>query len=230
MGHVNFSISVCQSSDGTERLEGESWGLGCLHCTCHHGQVLCAAPDCPPTPCPLPTLTTPPTKCCPSCPHQNTVTTNSSLNSNCLSDDSLKSYGHGETWKVCLAFSNQMSWYLSLPCELNFSEESRHKSCSRRKARYLKICIWVLVCIYCRWERVRAACAVTEGVSNASRWQSVLHSSVTDLFWPRISAAPFVSVSRFPPKIHNPLPSTGGSYFYFRTLLSFFASALDLIF
>ncbi|OXA42776.1 Cysteine-rich motor neuron 1 protein [Folsomia candida] len=100
VGHVNFSISVCQSSDGTERLEGESWGLGCLHCTCHHGQVLCAAPDCPPTPCPLPTLTTPPTKCCPSCPHQNTVTTNSSLNSNCLSDDSLKSYGHGETWKV----------------------------------------------------------------------------------------------------------------------------------
>lgn len=112
VGHVNFSISVCQSSDGTERLEGESWALGCLHCTCHFGQVLCAAPECPPTPCPHPARPTSSQQCCPTCPtinsNQNTVTTNNNSyhSINCLSDDSLKSYDHGETWKVCqISFS-----------------------------------------------------------------------------------------------------------------------------
>lgn len=50
------NISICQSSDGTQRLEGEMWTLSpCLRCICHSGQVLCVSPECPPAPCDLPT-------------------------------------------------------------------------------------------------------------------------------------------------------------------------------
>lgn len=118
MGPSNFNVSVCQSSDGSQRLEGEMWNLSpCLTCTCHSGQVLCTAPDCPPTPCPNSFMKNP-HDCCLSCPSKgekrdgdileqlNAFTNNSSHSKKpiCLSDDSAKSYSEGETWKVWTYF------------------------------------------------------------------------------------------------------------------------------
>ncbi|ODN05656.1 Cysteine-rich motor neuron 1 protein [Orchesella cincta] len=111
---VSFSlvnVSVCLSTDGVERIEGETWTLSsCLTCTCHSGQVFCAAPDCPPTPCSSPKLV----DCCLQCPSSNndntdddddgskdhSVTSLKTSNKNCLSDDSIKTYLDGDTWKV----------------------------------------------------------------------------------------------------------------------------------
>lgn len=109
LNHLN--VTICLSSDGTERLEGEIWTLSsCLSCTCHGGQVMCAAPECPPTPCTSPKLV----DCCLQCPSDqdidkdghnsaNTATAPPAAK-NCLSDDSEKTYTDGEMWKVCCIF------------------------------------------------------------------------------------------------------------------------------
>ncbi len=101
------NVSVCQSSDGLHHLEGEVWKLGsCLTCTCHYGQVLCAAPECPPTPCAESGIERE-GDCCLTCVSRggsdgNAITNSSNDSSklNCFSDDSHQAYANGEMWKV----------------------------------------------------------------------------------------------------------------------------------
>jgi len=86
---------------------GTTWQVNsCLTCTCLHDEVLCEAKNCPPAPCPESDMEQEPKDCCPRCSSSKgrkleKIETNESTSRTCYSNDDMKEYQNGESWKVC---------------------------------------------------------------------------------------------------------------------------------